>query len=63
MKGMFKKMSSGNYPVAKQANMVCKGRKVDPCEARFYSKFKKKSRPTDCIDKLYKESGYTNKIK
>ena len=63
MKGMFKKMSSGNYPVAKQANMVCKGRKVDPCEGRFYSKFKKKSRPTDCIDKLYKDSGCTNKGK
>ena len=42
--------------------MVCKGRKVDPCEGRFYSKFKKKSRPTDCIDKLYKESVVVIKV-
>jgi len=63
MKGMFNKMGSNNYQVAKQANMVCKGRKVDPCEARFYSKFKKKSRPTDCIDKLYKDSGCSKKGK
>ncbi len=60
MKGFFKKMSSIDYPTAKQANLVCKGREVEPCEGRFYSKFKKKSRPTDCIDKLYKKSGCTD---
>jgi len=63
MKGMFNKMGSNNYKVAKQANMVCKGRKVDPCEARFYSKFRKKARPNDCIDKLYKDSGCSKKGK
>ena len=57
MKGFFKKMKSNDYQTAKQANLVCKGRDVNPCEGRFYSKFKKKSRPTECIDKLYKESG------
>ena len=57
--GYLKKTKSAEYKEAKKATTICLGTNVDPCESRFYNKFKKKSRPTDCIDKLYNKSPCT----
>ena len=38
---------------------MCYGREVDPCESRFVNRYRKKTRPRQCIDKMYKQSGCT----
>lgn len=57
MKGFTTVSKSDNYEKANTATAMCYGKEVDPCESRFVNKFQKKSRPRQCIDKMFKDAG------
>lgn len=59
MKSFFGAAKSYDYNEAKIATTMCYGKDVDPCESRFVDKNNKISRPRECIDKMYNQSGCT----
>lgn len=59
LKYYFKQTKSSNYKKAKKYNKLCLNNDIDPCNIKYMNS--KEGRPMDCLKKLYKQTGCSDK--